>query len=162
MGRGRARIALGAAVGLIVLMVAGCGSQSHPNEQRPEPPTRVSVTISEGAVTVQPARVAFGPEPRQQIPQNQKDAQPRINGAKGPLQVVIVAANQTETASKLVIKGPKEADSEKFQANSPGSFQTELPSGVYVITASDVPGAKPGRLVVGNFRASSQNDVLLP
>jgi hypothetical protein len=31
-----------------------------------------------------------------------------------------------------------------------------------VVAAADVPGARPGKLVVGPYRASSQNDVLLP
>ena len=31
-----------------------------------------------------------------------------------------------------------------------------------MITAADIPGARPGKLVVGPYRASSQNDVLLP
>jgi hypothetical protein len=143
------------------LAAAGCGASSHPNQPRPEPATRVSVTISPKAVTVQPGRVAFGPEPRQQIPQNQRNSQPQIHGDK-PLQVTFVAANQTTFDSHLEVRGPQQATSGPLLANSPGSFQTDLPAGVYTITAADIPGAKPGRLVVGPFRASSENDVLLP
>ena len=47
-------------------------------------------------------------------------------------------------------------------AHSPGSFQIELPAGVYVIGAANMPNARPGKLVIGPYRASSQNDVLLP
>jgi hypothetical protein len=162
MGRGRARTALAAGViGLLLLVAAGCGASSHPNEPRPQPSTRVSVTISPKAVTVQPTRIAFGPEPRQQIPQNQRQGQPRIDTDK-PLQVTFVAANQTTSDSHLVVRGPRDATSGPLLATSPGSFQTELPAGVYTITATDIPGAKPGKLVVGPVRASSQNDVLLP
>jgi len=162
MGRGRARTALAAgAIGLLSLAAAGCGTSSHPNEPRPEPASRVSVTISPKAVTVQPARIAFGPEPHQQIPQNQRDSQPRIHSGK-PLQVTFVAANQTTFDSRLEVHGPREATSGPLLASSPGSFQTDLPAGVYTITAADIPGAKPGKLVVGPFRASSENDVLLP
>jgi len=47
-------------------------------------------------------------------------------------------------------------------ANSPGTFQTSLPAGVYTISAAEQPEAKPGKLIVGSYRASSENDVLLP
>lgn len=161
MGRGRARTALAGAIGLLALAAAGCGASSHPNHPRPEPPTRVSVTISPKAVIVQPGRVAFGPEPHQQIPQNQGQPQPQIHSDK-PLQVIFVAANQTTFDSHLEVHGPQEQNSGPLLANSPGSFQTELPSGVYTIRAADIPSAKPAKLVIGPYRASSQNDVLLP
>jgi hypothetical protein len=148
-------------IGLLSLAAGGCGASSHPNEPRPQSATRVSVTISKKAVTVQPGRIAFGPEPRQQIPQNQRQGQPRIHTDK-PLQVTFVAANQTTFDSHLEVRGPQDATSGPLPANSPGSFQAQLPAGVYTITAADIPGAKPGKLVVGDFRASSENDVLLP
>jgi hypothetical protein len=47
-------------------------------------------------------------------------------------------------------------------AGSPATLQTDLPAGTYMLGAADIPGARPGKLIVGNFRASSQNDVLLP
>lgn len=119
------------------------------------------MTITAKAVTVQPGRISFGPEPRQQIPQNQRNSQPQIHSDK-PLQVTFVAANQTTFDSHLEVRGPQEATSGPLLANSPGSFQTDLPAGVYTITAADIPGARPGKLVVGPFRASSENDVLLP
>jgi len=119
------------------------------------------VTVSDNGVTVTPVRVAFGPERNQQIPQNQNHKQPPID-TKAPLNVVLVAANQTSTDSHLVIHGPRDASSGPLYANGPGSFQTELPAGTYTIAAADIPGASPGRLVVGKYRASSENDVLLP
>ena len=47
-------------------------------------------------------------------------------------------------------------------ANGNGTFQLDLPTGIYTISAADVPTARPARLAVGPYRASSQNDVLLP
>jgi hypothetical protein len=47
-------------------------------------------------------------------------------------------------------------------ANASGSFQLDLPSGTYTVSAADIPAAKPGKLTVGTYRSSSQNDVLLP
>lgn len=161
MGRGRARVGVVGVIGAIALALGGCGAESHPNEPRPQVATRVSVTISDGAVTVQPAGIGKGPARTQQIPQNQNHPQPPID-TDAPLDVVFVAANQTQTASKLEVIGPKNASSGPVPAGSPGSFQTSLPAGTYVITAPDIPSARPAKLVVGTYRASSENDVLLP
>jgi hypothetical protein len=163
MGRGGARTALVAAVlGLGAWAGIGCGAESHPNEARPAVPTRVSVSISSaGVVTVQPTRIGVGPEPRQQMLQNRDQAQPQIKTDR-PLDVVFVTANQTEFDSKLEVRGPERSRSAPIPANSPGQFQVSLPTGTYTILAADVPGAKPATLVVGPYRTSSENDVLLP
>jgi hypothetical protein len=41
-------------------------------------------------------------------------------------------------------------------------MQTSLRPGTYTISAAGFPGTKPARLTVGSYRASSENDVLLP
>jgi hypothetical protein len=151
-----------AAAAVLVLAATGCGAESHPNEPRPQSPTRVSVTISGKKVIVQPTEIGIGKEKSQQIPQNQNEPQPVIKGDKRPLDVIFVTANQSDTDSHLEVDGPKEATSAAVPAGSPGTFQTELPTGTYTISAADIPGAKPGKLVVGSIRTSSENDVLLP
>ncbi len=161
MGRGRARAGVAGVLALLVFAAAGCGAESHPNEPRPQVALHVSVTITPRAVTVQPARIGFGPAKTQQIAQNQNHAQPPIK-TDAPLNTVIVAANQTRTDSRLELRGPTDASSGPLLANSPGTMQADLPTGTYVIAAADIPGARPGKLVVGPYRASSQNDVLLP
>ncbi len=161
MGRGRAKAVVGA-FAVLALLAAGCGAESHPNEQRPEVPLRVSVTITPKAVTVQPASVGFGPARTQQIPQNQNQSQPEIKGDNGPLTVSIVIANQTRSDSRLEIRGPHDVSSVAIPAGSPATLQTDLPTGTYAVGAANVPGARLGKLAVGPFRASSQNDVLLP
>lgn len=161
MGRGRAR-AVACAFGLLALLAAGCGAESHPNDQRPQVATRVSVTITPKAVTVQPTAVGNGPARTQQIPQNQSHAQPAIRDDDAPLTVAIVVANQTGHDSHLEIRGPVDDRSGPILARSPGTVQTDLPAGSYTIAAADIPGARPGKLVIGPYRASSQNDVLLP
>jgi hypothetical protein len=148
-------------LGALALAVVGCGAESHPNEPRPQVPIHVSVTISAKAVTVQPGGIGVGPARKQQIPQNENHAQPPIRTDR-PLDVVLVAANQTRIDSHLEIRGAKDASSGPLYANSPGSFQVELPTGVYSIGAAGIPSARPGKLVIGPYRASSQNDVLLP
>jgi len=161
MGRGRGRAAASCVLGALALAVTGCGSQESANEPRPQPPTRVSVTITPRAITVQPPRIAIGPEPTQQIPQNQHAGQPEVR-SKAPLDVVLVAANLTDFDSKLELRGPKEVSSGPLVANGNGSLQATLPAGTYTVSAADVPRAKPVRLTVGPYRSSSQNDVLFP
>lgn len=150
------------ALGAVALIGSGCGAESHVNDPRPQPPTRVSVAISEDAITVQPPRIAIGPEPTQQIPQNVHVEQPQIR-SKAPLNVVLVAANLTDVDSRLELRGVGESfSSEPLYANSNVTLPTILPTGVYRVTAADMPGVKAAKLVVGPFRSSSENDVLLP
>ncbi len=156
---GARRVRATAVAGLIgaAALLFGCGESRHANEQRPQVSTRVSVTISQKEVIVQPTKIAFGPEKTQQIPQNQEDAQPPIK-TKKPLDVTFVVANQTPKDTKLKVHGK----SKMIYARSPGTFGVELPTGSYTITAVNMPEARPAHLTVGSYRASSQNDVLLP
>jgi hypothetical protein len=159
-GRGRA-FAAGCVVVALGLLAAGCGSETHPNEPRPQPPTRVSVTVTPKAITVQPPRIAMGPEPSQQIPQNQHAGQPQVR-SKAPVDVVFVTANLTDFNSKLEVRGPKNAKSGALVANGNNSLLTALPTGVYEVSAADIPSAKAVRFTVGPYRSSSENDLLLP
>ncbi|HEX5374590.1 MAG TPA: hypothetical protein VFW48_00360, partial [Solirubrobacterales bacterium] len=143
MGRG-SRFAAGCVLGALALATAGCGAQENANEPRPQPPTRVSVTITPKAITVQPPRIAIGPEPTQQIPQNVNADQPPID-SDVPLNVVFVTANLTDFDSKLEIRGPKDAASGLLVANGNGTMLTSLPTGVYRVSAADIPGAEPAR-----------------
>jgi hypothetical protein len=166
MGPGRARSASrrGPALAgllLVAALLVGCGESRHANEQRPQVSRRVSVTINPGQVIVQPTEIATGPERNQQIPQNQNSPQPPIKTNK-PLDLTLVTANQTPEDTRLKIRGDKEAESGTIYARSPGTYAVELPAGNYTISAVGMPGARPGHLTVGSYRASSQNDVLLP
>lgn len=161
MGRGRARLAVAGAVGALALLAAGCGAQSHPNDPRPQVASRVSVTVTPTEVIVDPPRIGTGPDKTQQIPQNQNHPQPPIE-TDAPLDTVFVTSNQTGDEVRLAVRGPHDAESNPIPATSPGTLQTALPTGTYVIAAAGVPGARPGKLVVGKYRPSSQNDVLLP
>jgi hypothetical protein len=146
---------------LFALTLAGCGESPHANEQRPQGSTRVSVTVNSKEVIVQPTKIAFGPERNQQIPQNANHSQPPIK-TKVPLDLTLVTANQTPKDIQLKIRGDKEAESETVYAHSPSSFGVSLPAGSYTISAVGMPEARPAHLMVGSYRASSQNDVLLP
>jgi hypothetical protein len=158
---GRAKVAGGGAFAALILALAGagCGAESHPNEPRPAVPVRVSVTIGEGGIVVKPSTIAMGPEKHQQLPQNQDHPQPNIK-TQTPLSVIFVTANQTEEAEKVVVKGPKSANSPEISPRSPRTFSAELPTGSYTISAG--PNGTPATLKVGPYRSSSQNDLLLP
>jgi hypothetical protein len=160
MGSGRV-FAAGCALVALALATAGCGAEENANEPRPQPPTRVSVTVTPSAITVQPPRIAIGPEPTQQIPQNQHASQPQVK-SKAPLDVVFVSANLTDFDSKLEVRGPKNVKSKALVANGNNSLLASLPTGVYRVSAADIPGAKPVRFTVGPYRSSSENDLLLP
>lgn len=165
MGGGRARAALAAgAVVAIGLAAGGCGESRHPNQQRPQVSTRVSVTITDGAVVVEPSKVATGPEKSQQIAQNQNHPQGEIRHSKAPLDVTFVVANQTGHPTAVKVRGAgHEVESASIGPRSPETFAAELPAGSYAVTATGVSGsAGSSRLEVGTYRASSQNDLLLP
>jgi len=161
MGLGGGRVAAICALAATALAIAGCGPEESVNEPRPQPPTRVSVTITAKSLTVQPQRIAIGPEPTQQLPQNQHAGQPPVRSNE-PVDVVFVTANLTDFDSKLEVHGPKDVTSDALVANGNGSLQASLPTGVYRLSAADIPAAKAARFAVGPYRTSSRNDVLLP
>ncbi|HVO55728.1 MAG TPA: hypothetical protein VMT37_15055 [Solirubrobacterales bacterium] len=150
------------AAGAAALSAVGCGAESHPNEARPQSPTRVSVTISENGVIVQPATIAVGPEKSQQIPQNQDHPQP-VRKTREPLDVVFVIANQTDHGTRVEVRsGATKLSSAKIPPRSPGTFSTKLETASYTIAAAGVSSQPTTKLVVGPVRTSSENDVLLP
>jgi hypothetical protein len=160
MGPGRARAFAVVAFAGAALLV-GCGESRHANEQRPAVSRRVSVTISPKQLIVQPTKIGAEAERTQEIPQNEDHPAPPIK-TKAPLDLTVVAANQTAKDTKLKITGTKSGESETIYAHSPGTFGFNLPAGEYTITAVGMPEARPAHLTVGSFRASSQNAVLLP
>lgn len=163
MGRGGAKTAAIAGLVGVAALLGGCGESRHDNEQRPQVSTRVSVTINPSEVIVQPVKIGMGREKFQEIPQNRDYPEPPLKARQELLDVTFVAANQTPRNAKLRIRGSgKEAESTTVFARSPGTYQVNLPAGSYTISAVGLPEARPARLTVGSFRASSQNDVLLP
>lgn len=153
---------MAATLGLLALFAAGCGVQDHANEPRPQPPTRVSVAVTDDKITVQPRRIAFGPEPSQQIPQNRDAGQPPVR-SREPVDVVLVAANLTDTESRLRVRGRRrEAASRELVAGGNISMLAALPTGIYEVSAANLPELEPATLTVGPYRSASSNDVLLP
>jgi hypothetical protein len=162
MGAGGVRAAAIAALIGATALLLGCGESRHANQQRPNVSTRVSVTITDRELIVAPTEVGARAEATQEIPQNVEHPEPPIKTTK-PLDVTFVIANQTaRDATVQVLKGSQEVQGEKVFARSPGTFQVDLPAGSYTVSAAGLPKARPAHLTVGRYRASSQNDVLLP
>lgn len=159
MGGGRVKALIGC-IGAVAL-ATGCGVEEHENTARPQAPTRISVAVSDDQVTVQPRRIGVGQEPTQQVPQNQNAPQPQVQSDE-PLALVVVAVNLTDSDTRLLLRGPSDAVLDPLFAHSNGTLAADLESGVYTVTAEGLPKARPGKLVVGSYRTSSQNNVLLP
>lgn len=150
------------AAGAAAVAAVGCGAESHPNEPRPQSPTRVSITISPTGVIVQPRRIAFGPEESQQIPQNHGQPQP-ARQTDEPLDAVFVIANQTDRRATIEVRdGTVRLSSGPIPPLSPQTFSTKLKTGTYTVAAAGVEGEPTAKLAVGPLRTSSENDVLLP
>lgn len=165
MGGGRARAALAAgAILASAVLGAGCGESRHPNEQRPQVSTRVSVTVTDKALIVQPTKLGAGPDKTQQITQNEGQPQGEIKHSKAPLAVTFVVANQTGHELALNVRGGNaEVESRRIAPRSPETFGAELPTGTYTVTTKGFsPASGPAEITVGTYRASSQNDLLLP
>jgi hypothetical protein len=162
MGAGGLRVAAIAALIAATALLLGCGESRHANQQRPNVSTRVSLTITDGELIVAPTEIGSRAEATQEIPQNVEDPEPPIKTTK-PLDVTFVIANQTGRPSTVQIHDQSRlVKGIKVEPRSPGTLQAELPTGSYTISAGQATTAKPARLTVGKYRASSQNDVLLP
>ena len=145
MGRGRGRSrAWAACVGALALVARrlrrrGARQRTAARSRRPGSASR----SRRSAITVQPPRIAFGPEPTQQIPQNQHAA-PAADPHQGAARRRLRHRQPDPTSTrKLEIRGPKDATSGPLVANGNGTFQTALPTGTYTVSAADIPGAKP-------------------
>jgi hypothetical protein len=162
MGRGRTA-AIAAALGMVAaaLAVAGCGAEEHANDPRPGIPTEVTASISQKSVHVEPAKIGVAGRNQQALSQNEGETNPDL-GSNTPLDVIFTVANLTDVDTHLEIQGPKNATSNLITNSGTGSYQVSLPTGEYLISAADIPGATAARLSIGPDRVSSQNDLLLP
>jgi hypothetical protein len=162
MGRGRGRQAILAALGALVLG-AGCGPESHPNDPRPPVPVEVTVNITDASVQAQPSKVGVSSEESAPLSENKGVKAPQAD-RKAPLVVSFTMSNTTNTDTVLEIRGPGgfEKRSGKVVAQGPSTYKVGLPTGHYSLSAADLPGAKAAPLEVGPKRVSSQNDLLLP
>jgi hypothetical protein len=165
MGRGRGRKAILAALGALVL-AAGCGPESHPNDPRPPLAAEVTANVTNDSVQAQPAEV--GVKGQNTAPLTQNDVKDNVKQPKAdpktPLVVNFTISNTTATDTTLEIHGPSgfQKRSGPVVAQGNNVFKVALPNGHYTLEAADLPGATPAKFYVGPLRVSSQNDLLLP
>lgn len=159
LGSGK-RAATACVLGAMAIAAAGCGVETHENEPRPQVPTNVSMTITDSGIDVVPNLIGIG-DGQPQLPQNAGEPQPERPG-DGPLNVLFTIANQTDTETRVEIRGARDATSGPMVAHGNGHFELDLPTGVYALRAADIPAAGRARLSVGPVRTSSENDLLLP
>jgi len=119
-----------------VATFAGCGSEDHPNEQRPASPVELSARIDDGKVVVAPDEVGAG-------------------------LAVVTISNQSRDDVELAFEGPTNGGTSTVAAGGVGTIKLDLEQGDYEI-ASDVSSIDSGTLTVGEPRESAQNDLLLP
>ena len=108
------------------------------------------MSLSPARVGILPAEAPAARRCRQGVKQNT------------PLLVWITVANLTNFDSHIEISGPRDRTSPLVVANGTASFKAFLPTGDYLVSAADIPGAVAARLNVGPDRTSSANDLLLP
>jgi hypothetical protein len=162
MGRGRGRQAILAALGVVVLG-AGCGAESHPNDPRPPIAAEVTVNVTDASVQAQPSEVGVKASTKVPLTQNAGVEEPQAD-RKAPLVVNFTISNTTITDTTLEIRGEGGFSERSGPVVSRGNavYKVALPNGNYTLEAADLPGAKPARFFVGPERVSSQNDLLLP
>lgn len=161
MGRGRGRSWLLGAVSVLALGVAGCGAEDHENRPRPPEPLAVSVSISQRGVLIQPERIGVAGATAANLTQNEGVAEPEDN-PKEPLPVTFTISNITNHQTALELDGPTEVSSDPIVPQGTGELRTELETGDYRVSASDIANGKSSPLSVGPDRPSSQQDLLLP
>lgn len=158
MARGRGKSAIACLLGAtaVAVLLAGCGAKEHANDPRPPSATQITVGISSKRVSLSPVSVGVLPPTRlhQALQQGVKQ--------DTPLLVWITIANLTNFDSHIEIQGPRRATSPLVVANGTASFKAYLPTGDYLLSAADIPGAVAGRLHVGPDRTSSDNVLQLP
>ena len=133
----RRRGSLGLFACLAAIAVAGCGSESHPNELRVPNPISVTAYITNEQVRVQPKSFGAGI-------------------------VNFSISNQSTAAAIFTLEGPVNSNSNPIPAGGTGNLKVDLKTGDYQVTAGPRSAATPQLLSVGPERESAQNDLLLP
>jgi hypothetical protein len=137
MRRTGVRHALRAGAAALAVILAGCGSEDHPNEPRSPKPLDITAKVDDRKVVVSPNEFGAG-------------------------LVVFSISNQSEDEVRLNVDGPVEASSGPIPPTSASDdFKVNLEEGEYVVTTDDAT-TQSSRLTVGPERPSAQDELLLP
>jgi hypothetical protein len=127
-------------LGLVVagaLVPAGCGSDDHPNEDRPPAPIELTAKVTKKKVTISPPEVGAG-------------------------LANITLANLSSDPVTLTLEGPDSLSGSTIAPHNVGTLKFDLSEGPYSVGAGADSSAAPTRLEVGPERPTSQNELLLP
>lgn len=140
---GRIRTAALLALSLSVLVLAGCGGDDDfENKPRPPAPVQLSGVITEGEISVEPAKIGAGP-------------------------IVLIVSNQTKQSHTITLDGPSGVEEVgPINPLDTGRIQHNLEQGAYQVKAGSNQAVdeeiEAATLTVGPPRPSSSNSVLLP
>lgn len=132
--RGSASLAVAIAA---MLLAAGCGSSSSPNNPRAAAPIEVTASLGPRAVKVSPTKFGAG-------------------------LVNITVANLSSNPASLRLSGPTSAATGQIEPNAVITVTERLDTGNYKASAGGQGGLRPQNFKVGPPRRSSQNKLLLP
>jgi hypothetical protein len=141
MKSGRTRAAL--LVLSSAVLAAGCGGSSKfKNDPRPPTPIQLTGVVTDKRVTISPKRVGAGP-------------------------VILIVSNQTDAAHTVTLEGGGTTDTVgPVNPLDTAQLQSTLKPGTYTVKAGSKQATtkeiEPGTLTVGQKRASSSNQLLLP
>jgi hypothetical protein len=133
-----AKRALALLLGLLVIVVAGCGESDNRSENRPPVPINVSVQLGTKKVTVSPAKFGAGP-------------------------ITLLVANQSGASQTVTIDGPRVRQSVgPINPEDTATLKVSVLPGDYTLATAETAGLHPAKLTVGPKRPSGQNTLLLP
>lgn len=119
------------------LGAVGCGSDDHPNENRPPAPIEMTAKVTKQELTLSPTEVGAG-------------------------LANITLANLSSDPVTLTLEGPDSLSGSTIAAHNVGTLKFDLSEGTYSVSAGAESSAAPTELEVGPERPSSQNELLLP
>lgn len=142
----QAAVAACALVATFALASCGDDGRKHANAERPPSPIVISAAISDDSVSVSPKRFGAGP-------------------------ITLVISNQSAAAQQVTLEtddqpgdsgpGVKAIETGPINPRETASVKGDLREGTYSLHV-DGEGVRAARVVVGQQRPSSQNELLQP
>jgi hypothetical protein len=130
----------------VLFAVVGCGDDSDERANKPRPPAPINVTTAIDADRIRVSPRSFGSGPVVFIISNQS----------GAPQTVTFETNELGGKS-----GGIQRSTQEIASRSTGQLKVDPPEGSYLLSTG-AAGIRPAELVVGERRASAQDELLQP